>query len=79
MLYVGGGMAWGARIREFGLLMSPEGPVELGVESVFGMFSMEALIGRNLGDHFAIKGGATFDFSDDNSVFSPVLIGAVSF
>ena len=79
MLYIGGGLSLGGRLQEIALWMSPEGPMDVGAEIVFGMYAMEILVGRDLGDYFALKGGATLDCNPDHSVFSPVVIGSVSF
>ncbi len=79
MLYIGGGLSLGGRLQGMALWMSPEGPMDVGAEISFGMYAMEILIGRDLGDHFGLKGGATLDCNDDHSVFSPVVIGSVSF
>jgi hypothetical protein len=75
---VGFGKVFGGEFATVQVFHNPPRRVSTA-DTFFGGLSLEALVGRGLARHFAMKAGLTYDFNFETANLQPVVLGVVGF
>jgi hypothetical protein len=79
MLDIGAGLVTGGSFDRLVLLRVPGGSVRADARVTWGGFAGEVYVRRSLGDHLALRAGATVESNFETTVFQPVVLGVVAF
>jgi hypothetical protein len=74
---VGFGGLFGGRFSSVEQLHDP--PLRGGARTTFSGFALESFLTQSVADHFAVRGGATLDFSLETTNFQPVILAVLKF